>query len=98
MVELQVELYSQVRCAFRKGSRRVMRSGCSRRSNDDLSVNEFLIKLRILAFLVRRCDQGVALILKPFTNAQLVLRGTKKLRDLFSVLLAIVEDEKDFGL
>jgi hypothetical protein len=45
-----------------------------RRCDDNLRVYELLIELGVLAFLVRRRYEGVALVFKPFADAQLVLR------------------------
>jgi hypothetical protein len=49
-------------------------------SDNDLSVYELLVELGVLAFLVRRCYEGVALIFKPFADAQLVLRRAYSIR------------------
>jgi len=49
----------------------VLRSG-----NDDLGVNEVLVKFRALAFLIGGGDELVALIFKPFSDTKLVFCGT----------------------
>jgi hypothetical protein len=46
-----------------------------RRGDDDLSVHELLVKLAVLALLVRGCDERVALLLEPFADALLILCG-----------------------
>lgn len=62
----------------------------SRSSDNDLSVHQFLVKPRPPALLVRCSNQGMPLILEPFSNSQLVLRGTKELRDLLGMLLTLL--------
>ena len=47
-----------------------------RRGDDDFSVHELLVKLAVLTLLVRGGDEGVALLLEPFADAQLILRGS----------------------
>jgi hypothetical protein len=49
-------------------------------SDNDLSVYELLVELGVLAFLVRCCYEGVALIFKPFADTQLVLRRAYSIR------------------
>jgi hypothetical protein len=51
-------------------------------SNDNLCVNELLVKLGVLALLVGSSDKGVALVLEPLADAQLVLGGSEELRNL----------------
>ena len=46
--------------------------------NDDLSVDQLLVKLGVLALLVGRGYEGVALVLEPLADAELVLRGTEQ--------------------
>ena len=53
-----------------------------RGGDDDLGIDEMLVEGRVLALLIRGGDQGVALVLQPFANAELVLCRTKQLRDL----------------
>lgn len=47
--------------------------GDIRGGDDDLSIDELLVELGALALLVRGGDQGVALVLEPFADAELVL-------------------------
>jgi hypothetical protein len=53
--------------------------GYIRSGDDDLSIDELLIELGVLALLVGGGDEGVALVLKPLADAQLVLGGAEKL-------------------
>jgi hypothetical protein len=57
--------------------------------NDNLSINEFLIKFGILAFLVRGRDESMSLIFNPFSNSELVLCCTEELWFLFGVDTAL---------
>ena len=50
-----------------------------RGSDDDFGVDEFLVKLGVLALLVGGGDKSVTLVLKPFANTELVLSGTEQL-------------------
>jgi hypothetical protein len=50
--------------------------------NDDLSIDELLVELGVLALLVRGSNEGVALVLEPLADAKLVLRGAEKFGDL----------------
>jgi len=50
--------------------------------DDDLGVDELLVKDRVLALLAGGGDQGMALILEPLADAELVLSGSEKLRNL----------------
>lgn len=63
--------------SYKLRSRAVLRSG-----NDDFGVNEFLVELGVGTLLVGCSDEGVTLVLEPFSNAQLVLSCSEKLRDL----------------
>lgn len=56
--------------------------GGLRGGDDDLSVDELLVELGVLALLVGGGHKGVALILEPLADAELVLSGSEKLRDL----------------
>jgi hypothetical protein len=73
MVNIQCSLRSAMNCDLR-------------RCDNDLSINQLLVELRVLALLVRGRDQGVALILEPFADAQLVLSRAEQLGDLSSVI------------
>lgn len=53
-----------------------------RSGNDDFGIDEFLVKLGVLTLLVRGGDESVALVLEPFADAELVLSGSEKLRNL----------------
>ena len=61
-----------------------------RGGDDDLCVDELLVELGVLALLVRRGDERVALLLDPLADAQLVLSGTEELRLLLSVDAALL--------
>lgn len=61
-----------------------------RSGDDDLCVDELLVELGVLALLVRRGDERVALLLDPLADAQLVLSGTEELRLLLSVDAALL--------
>lgn len=53
-----------------------------RGGNDDLGVNKLLVELGVLALLVGCGDESVALVLEPFSDAELIFCGSKQLRDL----------------
>ena len=55
-----------------------MVDGRIRCGDDDFRVYELLVKLGVLAFLVRRGDESVSLILEPFANTKLVLSGAEE--------------------
>ena len=65
-----------------------------------------LVKLRVLALLVGRGDELVALLLNPFPDTKLVLRGSEELRLLLGVdayhprrgVTYVVEDKKNLSL
>ena len=61
----------------------------SRCGDDDLGINQLLIEFGVLPVLVRGGHKGVALVLQPFSNAKLVLRGTEQTWLLFSMLMAL---------
>lgn len=65
-----------------------------RSGDDDLCVNKVLVKLRVLALLVGRGDELVALLLNPFPDTKLVLRGSEELRLLLGVDAALVLSDK----
>lgn len=48
----------------------------SRCRDDDFSIDQFLIELGVLTLLVGGGDQGVALILEPFSETEFVLGGS----------------------
>lgn len=50
--------------------------------DDDLGVDELLVKGRVLVILVRRRHQRVAGVLEPFPDPELVLDGAKKFGNL----------------
>lgn len=60
-----------------------------RGGDDDLGVNQFLVELGVLALLVGSGDQGVALLLDPLPQTELVLGRTKELGLLLRVLTAL---------
>ncbi len=53
-----------------------------RGGDDDFGVDELLVKLGVLALLVRGGHEGVALALEPLAQAELILGGSEKLRNL----------------
>lgn len=59
------------------------KGGNLRGGDDDFGVDELLVEDGVLALLVRGGDEGVALVLEPLADAQLVLSRAQKLRDLF---------------
>lgn len=61
----------------------------SRCGDDDFCINKLLIEFGILPVLVRGGYEGVALVLQPFPNAKLVLRGTEQTWLLLSMLVAL---------
>lgn len=60
-----------------------------RRGDDDLRVNQLLVKCGVLALLVRCCDKRVALLLDPLAEAELVLSRSEEVGFLLGVLLAL---------
>jgi len=63
------------------------------RRNDDLGVDELALKGAVLALLVGRGHEGVALRLEPLADAQLALGGAEQVGLLLGVVAAIVETE-----
>ena len=61
----------------------------SRCGDDDLCINKLLVEFGILPVLVRGGHKGVALVLQPFSNAKLVLRGAEQTWLLVSMLVAL---------
>ena len=70
----------------------------SRSGDDDLGIDELTVKSAVLALLVAGRHEGVTLILEPFSETELVLGCPEQLGDLLGMLVAIVEDEKNFTL
>ena len=68
----------------------------SRCGDDDLCINKLLIEFGILSLFVRGGHKGVALVLQPFSNAKLVLRGTEQTWLLLSMLVALLWVSIDF--
>ena len=64
-----------------------------RSRDNDLRVDEFLVKSRILALLVGRGDQGVALLLEPFADAEFVLGGSQQARLLPGVVMTLIDSQ-----
>ena len=63
--------------------------GNLRSGDDDLGIDELLVKGRALVVLVGRGHERVARILEPLADAKLVLGGSQKLRDLENAGLAL---------
>lgn len=53
-----------------------------RSGDDNVSVDELLVKLGVLAFLVRGGYKSVALVLEPLAETELVLSSSEKFRNL----------------
>lgn len=66
-----------------------------RSGDDDLSVDELLVKGGVLALLVGGGYQGVTLVLEPLADAELVLGGTEQLRLLLGVLTTLYHRVSD---
>lgn len=60
-----------------------------RGGDDDLCVNKVLVKLGVLALLVGRGDELVALLLNPLPDTELVLGGSEELGLLLGVDAAL---------
>ena len=60
-----------------------------RSGDDDLSVDQLLVKGRVGAVLVGGGDESVALVLNPLPQAEFILDGTKKTGLFFGVLAAL---------
>lgn len=58
-------------------------------SDDDFGVDELFVELRVLAFLVRGGHQGVALVLEPLADTQLIFCSAEQLRLLLGVLTTL---------
>jgi hypothetical protein len=61
----------------------------SRGGNDNLSVDELLVKGGVFAILVGGGDQSVASILEPLADAELVLGSTEETGLLLGVLTTL---------
>jgi hypothetical protein len=57
-------------------------TGVEGSGDDDLSIDELLVELGTLTVLVGGGNEGVALVLEPLADAELVLSGTEKAGDL----------------
>ena len=57
-----------------------------------------MIEFGVLTVLIGGRHQGVPLVLKPFSDPQLVLGCSEHLWDFLGMLPAIVENQEDFGL
>lgn len=60
-----------------------------RRGDDDLRVHQLLVKLGVLALLVRCGNERVALVLDPLADTELVLGRSEEIRLLLCVLAAL---------
>ena len=61
-----------------------------RGGDDDFGIDQFLVKLGVLALLVGGCNQGVALVFQPLPDTELILGCSEELRYLLGVLSALV--------
>jgi hypothetical protein len=66
--------------------------------NDNFGIDQLLVEGRVLALLIGSGDESVALVLEPFSDAELVLGRSQQRVDLFGVLAAVVQYEQDFDL
>jgi hypothetical protein len=66
--------------------------------NDDFSIDDFLVEGRVFAFLVVGDNQGVALGLEPFADAELILNCAEQSRLVVGPFAAFVENCKNFNL
>jgi len=64
--------------------------------DDDFGVYELLVELGVLTLLVGGGDEGVSLILKPFSDTELVLSCAQETWDLLGVLASVVQNSKNF--
>lgn len=64
---------------------------CLRSGDDDFGVDQLLVKLGVGALLVRGGHQGVALVLEPLANAELVLGRAEEGGDLnFELIMSAI--------
>ena len=63
-----------------------------RGGNDDLGVDQLLVKSGVLAVLVGGGDQSVASILEPLADAELVLGSTEETGLLLGVLTTLYNE------
>lgn len=66
--------------------------------NDDLSVNKLLLEGGVRTLLIGGGDEGVALVLEPLAQAELVLDSSQKTGLLLGVLTAVIQTHKNFTL
>ena len=67
-----------------------IKTGDIRSGDDDLSVDQLLVKGRVIAVLVGGGDQSVALVLNPLPQAEFILDGTEKTGLLLGVLTTLL--------
>ena len=63
-----------------------------RGGDDDLSIDQLLVELAVLALLVGGGHESVALVLDPLPETELVLRRAQELGLLLGVLMALRRD------
>ncbi len=63
-----------------------------RSGDDDFGVNEFLVEFGVLALLVGSGDESVALLFKPFPDAEFVLGRAQELWLLLGVDATLLPD------
>lgn len=68
-----------------------MNNSNSRGSDDNLGINQLLVKGRVLPLLIRGGHKGMSLILEPFANTELILGRPEELWDFSRVLLALLQ-------
>jgi hypothetical protein len=86
----EVTRVEAIRISLERWSHGLSKLVYSRRGNDDFSVDELLVELGVLALLVGSGDEGVALVLEPLADAELVLGGSEELRNLKRVRVSRV--------
>lgn len=66
----------------------------SRSSNDNFSVDQLLVKGGVLALLVGGSHQGVALVLEPLADAELIFGGTQQTGLLLGMLTTLISHQQ----
>ena len=69
--------------------------GCS---DDNLSIDDFLVESRVFAFLVIGDDIGMTFGFEPLPDTELILNCTEQSRFFFGPFATFVENCKNFDL
>lgn len=64
--------------------------GDSRSSDDNLCIDQLLVKSRVLTLLVRSGHQGMTLAFNPLSQAQFILSGAEKAGLLSGVVATLI--------